>query len=188
MGRLKDHLCYLAGPMECVADNGEDWRNWITPQLHKMGIGVFNPCDKPIDYAREDQEAKDKFNNLKATGDWDAAQAYCKQIVGVDARMVHLSSFIILNLDKDVHMCGTYVEFTWAVQQRKPTLVHVKQGKKHTPGFVIGMIPSELIFEDWDSLVKYIHHIDSADTVKDLKRWTFFNMDKVYGRTNLCCG
>lgn len=182
MGRLKNHLCYLAGPMECVADNGVDWRNWITPKLFEMGIGVFNPCDKAIDYAQENEETKRIFSKLKLEGNWDEVHIRAKEFVGVDARMVNLSSFLIINVDKAVHMCGTYVEFAWAVQQRKPTLVHVQQGKAAAPGFIHGMIPEELIFGDWDSLIDYLHHIDTDEKVNDLKRWTFFNFDKVFGR------
>ena len=59
MNRLKNSLCYLCGAMDRVQDGGVGWRGNITPKLKELGIGVLNPCDKPSDYALENEETRD---------------------------------------------------------------------------------------------------------------------------------
>lgn len=49
MNKLRCTICYESGAMDHPnAKGGHDWRRWITPKLWEFGIGVINPCDKPI--------------------------------------------------------------------------------------------------------------------------------------------
>ena len=49
MNRLKSHTAYLAGAIDKVtASDAMEWREDMTDFLNDLGIGVFNPCDKPI--------------------------------------------------------------------------------------------------------------------------------------------
>ncbi len=53
MNNLKDMRTYLVGAMDRVPDGGTGWRNAITPTLKELGIEVLDPCDKPIESAKE---------------------------------------------------------------------------------------------------------------------------------------
>lgn len=185
MGRLAGHITYLIGPMETISDGGISWRNWITPKLNQRGIGVFNPCDKATEHGHEGEAMRTNLKDAKDNKNWTKVQELTKEFVGIDARMVNLSSFCILYIDKDSHMCGSYVEFGWAVQQKKPVLVYCQQGRENMPGFVSGMSPPELLFNSWLDLWDYIVEIDTCKEVKDTKRWTFFDMKKVFGNQQL---
>lgn len=181
MNRLKDHTCYLCGPMDHAPDNGKGWRLEIIPKLRKLGIGILNPCDKPMRGYDEGIEYKKLLNNLKAEGKIEEMRNHIRDIVGSDLRMVHKSDFVILYIDKDIFMCGSFIEAAWAMQQRKPLLVVCKQGKLNTPYFLMGMVPDVHLFNNFDELMTYIKHIDQDDCIAHLRRWHFFDYDKVYG-------
>jgi len=56
-----------------------------------------------------------------------------KQIRPVDLRMVDICDFLVVNLDLQVHACGTYEELFWANRMKKPVLIRIEQGIEHTP-------------------------------------------------------
>ena len=43
MSRLKGMTAYLCGAMDRVEDGGVKWRNYITPKLQELGVGVLDP-------------------------------------------------------------------------------------------------------------------------------------------------
>ena len=182
MNRLRGSCIYLAGPMDEVPDLGADWREWITPELQKMGIGVYNPCNKPTDIACETDENRKEMLRLRDLGEWDEYSELVKEIVSVDLRMVDVSDAIILNVDKDYHMCGSYNEQAMACLQRKPVIVHCKQGKGEIPGWLFGHCNHELFFDTWDGVMRYIHAVDNYsrfDPIED--GWKLFNHELVFG-------
>jgi len=180
--RLRGMSCYLSGPMDRVdfAD-AKGWREWIKPRLWARGVGVFDPCDKPLVGVVEDPELHSKVDEWKRQGEWDKVRAAYKPIVGVDLRMVDITSFTISLIDIDSHMCGTYDEDFLAASQRKPILCMVKQGKQKAPNWLFGRIPHEHIFSSWEDLEGYLDHIAYDDEVDHLRRWTFFDFNKVWG-------
>lgn len=177
-----DRFAIFSGAMDEASDGGVDWRTRITPKLFKMGIGVFNPCDKPVTGHIEDDKFRAELREHRTQGNHEKAKMMVRPIVGVDLRMVHLSSFIILYIDKNIFMCGSTVEATWALQQRKPLLIVCKQGINEIPLFLFGMNPYQLMFNNFDEMMIYLNHIDSDPVVDDLRRWQFFDYNKVFGR------
>ena len=181
MNRLKGTTCYLCGPMDRVPDGGAEWREHISVQVKELGVGVFNPCDKPSDFAPEDSDTRAEIDRHKSSGDYESVTDIMKPICAVDLRMVDVAHFIIMNLDMDVHLCGSYHEAFLAVAQKKPVLVRCKQGKNQAPNWLFGVFPHELIFSNWWQLLDYLHEVNSSESVDHLDRWRFFNFDKVYG-------
>ena len=55
MNRLKGMTAYLCGAMDRVKDGGVKWRQYMTPKLQELGVGVLDPCDKPVEIALEDE-------------------------------------------------------------------------------------------------------------------------------------
>ena len=167
--------------MDCAPDNGMGWREQMAPRLRQLGIGILNPCDKPTDLASETPQDKLKLNEAITNNDYNTLVKMTKGIVGVDLRMVHKSDFLILYIDKEIFMFGSVVEFSWAIQQRKPVLIVCKQGKKAIPLFAYGMSPHTMMFGNFDEMLLYLKDIDDeSKPIEDLRRWYFFDFDRIY--------
>lgn len=175
MNRLAHNRGYLCGAMDRVKDGGIEWRQSIQSELIDLKILWLDPTNKPIDIGVEDLENREYRRLCKARGDFEAVQAEMKQIRPVDLRMVDICDFLIVNIDLDVHACGTYEELSWGNRCKKPCLVRVMQGKHEAPDWLYGMLPHQLIFSTWDEVLTYLRHIAHADHVDHLKRWMFFN-------------
>jgi hypothetical protein len=176
MNRLKNQRVYLAGAMDRVADRGATWRDNITPFLEQKGVVVFNPITKPTTTGMEDNDSHLIKTKLKASERYDELSEMMKVIRRVDLRLVDISDFLIVNLNLDIHPCGTYEEIFWANRQKKPIIVHMEQGKNKTPDWLFGTIPHQMIFSNWDELKNYLSHIDNSENIDTHKRWYFFSV------------
>lgn len=176
MNRLKNQRVYLAGAMDRVADRGTTWRDSITPFLENIGVVVFNPINKPSNIGLEDAEVHSIKQKLKHREDYDELSFIMKAIRGVDLRLVDISDFLIVNLNLDIHPCGTYEEIFWANRQKKPIIIHMEQGKKNTPDWLFGTVPHQMIFSDWDGIKNYLTQINTAPNIEAYKRWYFFSI------------
>lgn len=177
MNRLRANRIYLCGAMDRVKDGGVGWRNEIGAWLRTRGVIVLDPCNKPIDIGIEDAENRQRRHELKLAGDYKAVARDMKIIRCVDLRMVDLADALVVNLDVEVHACGTYEELFLANREKKPVILRVEQGKNSVPDWLLGTVPDELIFSTWEEVHAYLHHIDSAPEVDALKRWMFFHYD-----------
>ena len=99
-----------------------------------------------------------------------------KVIRSVDLRLVDISDFLIVNLDLAIHPCGTYEEIFWANRQKKPIIIHMVQGKEHTPDWLFGTVPHQMIYSDWNDVYGYLEHINSSEGINTYNRWYFFNV------------
>lgn len=175
MNRLAFNRGYLCGAMDRVADGGIQWREFLKSQLIDLKILWLDPTDKPIGIGAEDLENRQFRHHCKQTGDWDTVQVEMKLIRRVDLRMVDICDFMVVNIDLDIHACGTYEELFWGNRCKKPCLVRVAQGKQEAPDWLFGTLPYQLIFSTWDEVIAYLHHVAHDTHVDHLKRWMFFN-------------
>lgn len=196
-GRLKGMRAYLIGPMDECADLGKDWRIDIQKFLWTLHCGVLNPCDKAIDVGIEDEELHLKLNKLRELikyneqigcstlidNCYDEIEKLMNPVVAIDFAMVDRSDFIIMFIDRNVHMCGTYAEETLAVSQKKPVVICCKQGKHAIPNFCFKRIGRHnMMFSNWDDVKQYLRNVDTNPNFADRSNtWKFFNYDKVYG-------
>lgn len=174
MNRLVNQRVYLAGPIDRVPDRGQQWRDNITPFLENLGIKVFDPLKKPIEIGAENEQAFLTRKYLKDAKDYDGLSSLMKVIRGVDLRLVDISDFIIVHMDLDVHMCGTYEELFLANRQKKPIIVHMQQGKNNAPDWLFGTIHHSMIFSCWDGIKDYLLYINQHQNITTLNRWYFF--------------
>lgn len=174
--RLKNQRVYLAGAMDRVKDRGQGWRNKISPFLKSLDLEIFNPISKPSDIGLEDKDTHNIKTKLKEMARYDELTAMMKTIRSVDLRLVDISDFLIVNLDLDVHPCGTLEEIFLANRQKKPIIIHMEQGKIKTPDWLFGTIPHQMIFSTWEEIKKYLEHIDSDENIDTHKRWYFFDI------------
>jgi len=176
MNRLKNQRVYLAGAMDRVIDRGNGWRDNITPFLENLGVVVFNPIKKPTKLGKEDAETHEYKTKLKYEKNYDALSSIMKTIRGVDLRLVDISDFLIVNLDLDVHPCGTYEEIFLANRSKKPVVVHMEQGKQNAPDWLFGTIPHQMIFSTWKEVQTYLKYIDGSCEIEYHNRWRFFDI------------
>lgn len=176
MNRLLNQRVYLAGAMDRVPDRGSTWRDNITPFLQDLGVVVFNPIKKPSIIGMEDAATHELKAKLKNQERYEGLSQLMKVIRSVDLRLVDISDFLIVNLDLDIHPCGTYEEIFSANRCKKPILIHVEQGKKNAPDWIFGTIPHQMIFSSWDDLKNYLKHIDTDENIKSYRRWQFFSV------------
>ncbi len=181
MNRLRGMTCYLCGPMDRVKDGGVGWRNYLTPKLHELGVGVFNPCDKPSNFAPEDDDTRLLVDTNKKLGNYEEVSAIMKPICAVDLRMVDIAHFIVMNLDVENHLCGSYHEAFLGVTQKKPVVIRCKQGKNSLPNWMFGVVPHQMVFSSWSEVLDYLYHVSEDMDVEHLNRWRFFDFNKVYG-------
>lgn len=176
LNRLNKQRVYLAGAMDRVADRGATWRDNITPFLEQMGVIVFNPITKPTTTGMEDHDSHVIKTKLKQKERYDELSEMMKVIRRVDLRLVDISDFLIVNLNLDIHPCGTYEEIFWANRQKKPIIVHMEQGKNSAPDWLFGTIPHQTIFSSWDDIKEYLTHINASENIDTYKRWYFFSV------------
>ena len=166
---------YLCGAMDRVTDGGVGWRRHTSEWLTEHGVIVLDPTDKPIDIGPEDLEQRASRRERKLAGDYDSVARDIRTLRCVDLRMVDLADFLIVNIDVDVHACGTYEELFLANREKKPILVHVEQGKEHVPDWLLGVLPHETIFSSWGALFDYLAMVHHNSWWKDTtNRWYFF--------------
>lgn len=175
MNKLRGTRSYLCGAMDRVLDGGAAWRRRIRTDLKDLGVHWLDPTRKPIDIGLEDDESRVRRKHNKASGNFASVYAEMKAIRHVDLRMVDNCDFLIVNLDMEIHACGTYEEMFLANGQKKPVLIHVEQCKCNAPDWLFGTFPHEYIFSNWYDLTEYVRGVDSGRIVDKNNRWLFFN-------------
>jgi uncharacterized membrane protein len=136
----------------------------------------LDPTRKPIDIGVEDDESRAMRKQSKKLGKLGPVVDEMKPIRRVDLRMVDICDFLIVNLDLDIHACGTYEEIFLANRQKKPILIHVEQGRNAVPDWLLGTVPEEYIFDSWDDLYDYLNRVNGDEEWKDVHgRWYFFD-------------
>ena len=181
MNKLKNTVCYLCGGMDRVADGGIQWRRHITPALRSLGIGVLDPSDKPTDFGDESPNFREEMYRYKSTDNFDASRNSMRDIAAIDLRMVDIAHFVIMYMDIDTHLCGSYHEAFIAVQQKKPLLIVCEQGKQCIPNWMFGVMPHQHMFSSWEQLLGYLSKVNSGYDTEHYNRWRFFDFQKVYG-------
>jgi hypothetical protein len=166
--------------MDRVPDGGIGWRQKLIHDLKDLKINWLNPCCKPIDIGVEDLESRAARNYAKQMGDFGYVQTQMQQICPVDLRMVDISDLLIVNLDLAVHATGSYEELFRANNLGKPILVRIEQGIEHTPDWLLGRLPLEMLFSTWDQVKTYVRHIAHDPVIDRLNRWFFFNYTGEY--------
>jgi nucleoside 2-deoxyribosyltransferase len=175
--RLRHMRGYLCGAMDRVADGGETWRVALQRNLADLDIYWLDPTHKPIEVGIEDAALREEIRKLKHQGLYDEVAPPIKVIRAVDLRMVDISDFLVVNLNLEVHACGTYEELFLANRQKKPVIVHVEQGKENAPNWLFATLPHELIFSNWEDIQNYLRHVAKDSAVQHFNRWMFFDFD-----------
>ena len=182
MDRLKGQLCYLSGPMDRTDwKSATEWRDNLKPVLLDLQVGILDPCDKACAFGAENEGTKEKVDLLKSEGRYNKVRELMKPICAIDLRMVDIAHFLVLYVDLDIHMTGSYNEAFLAVNQKKPVLTMCKQGKENLPNWLFGVMPHEMMFSNWEDLQAYLYFINNSKQVDHMNRWRFLDMDYIHG-------
>ncbi len=87
-----------------------------------------------------------------------------------DLRYVDYSDCLLIYIDTDIHMCGTYHELFFGELQHKPRFVVIKGGWRKLPTWCIPIFKRHEIFEDFDSCIEHIKRLDDGTITLD-DRW-----------------
>ncbi len=175
MNRLKNMRCYLCGAIDRVADDGITWRRNIRRELGDLGVLWLDPTDKPTMTALENSETRRQRHIAKENGDYESVTAEMKIVRSIDLRLTDIADILIVDLDMEIHACGTYNEIFLADSQKKPVLIHNVQGVSSVPDWLFGTLPYQHFFGSWVDLIKYIREVDSGVEVETFDRWKFFD-------------
>ena len=173
--QLKGSMCYLVGPIDFDKEKGVGYRQEIMKGLKDFGIIFLDPTEKLDGLTPDVGVEQEKIAKLKEEGEWDELRTFMKKIVRSDLRCVDYSDFVIMYIDPDVHMCGSYHEMVCAVNQKKPVLAVVKGGRKRASSWLFGILRSDAIFDSIEELVDYFKHPDFELD----ERWVLFR-DQVF--------
>jgi hypothetical protein len=165
--------------MDRAKDGGIGWRNDIIPFLNSLGIIALNPCDKPIDIGLENVEDRQYRARLKKEKNWKQLSKDVRLLRIVDLNMTDKSDILIVNIDTEIHACGTYEELFWANRLKKPILIHCEQGMENLPDWLYGVLPYQMMFSEWSDLKNYLLDVHSGKNTEHLKRWLFFNYNRM---------
>ena len=89
--------------------------------------------------------------------------------------MVDVSDFVVVYLNAEIGMFWSIHELINILNQRKPTLVVIEGGKTKAPNWLFGIMDFNFMFDDFDSLYKFLTHIDEDYIEADMGRWVFFD-------------
>ena len=182
MNRLKFHTTYLAGSIDESKSTAHLWRQEISQFLWQHDIGVFDPCNKPLGI-QEGADFVDYMNELKHNHQYEKVAELMSAIVSADLHMVDLCNFVILAIDKDAHLCGSYNEQTYAALEKKPIIAWCPQGKENIPSWLFGMgMRHGMFFGSLDEVKEYILSIAYDEEIDELNRWRFIDYNKVYNK------
>lgn len=170
-GVLSRAICYLCGPMDRAKDNGTEWREYFIEQTTDLDLKIINPCDKPSNCAQEiSKTGERKVDRLKRLRRWSDLKKFVNRFRHEDLRFVDIADFVVIYIDIDVHICGSYDEVFNAERQKKPCLAIVNGGLPNLPNWMFDVFNLHEVFDNVDKCVNYLKKIDRGDVKLD-KRW-----------------
>jgi hypothetical protein len=167
---LDKAICYLAGPMTFAPDIGVGWRRSLIKQSHQRGIGLnfLDPTNKIKGMKVQDEkELNDKYRREQK---WDKLTDHVHAYRREDLRSVDYCDLLIINVDTDIHMCGSYDEVYNAEREHKPRLAIVKGGPAGAPDWLFDVVDWREMFPSVEACVDYLDRINSGEVELD-DRW-----------------
>lgn len=166
MNLLNKARVYLSGPIDYAPDLGKKWREeFISLSKEKnLGLHIINPCDKPLICEHEISGEQKMANFFKKTKDWEGLRNFVKNFRRQDLRFTDIADFLVIYVNKNIHMCGSYNELFVAESQKKPIFCIVEGGIENLPTWLFGVFKINHIF---DSVEKCVNHLEVINNQKE---------------------
>lgn len=197
--RLSGHVAYLCGSIDDAPDGGVSWRKMTSKFLsEELNMGVLDPTDKAFisDLAKENiytvqhrkqllQNAKRLYqdnNHVESNRILNDIHKEMKEIVGLDFRCIDSSHIIIVYIDLNYRICGTYSEICLARIQKKPVLIFMANNQTiyDLPHWIIGQCQPDLFFNDFDELSSFMKDVAFNSKNTYYNKWKLFDFTKIY--------
>ena len=177
-GILDDTIAYLVGPIDRCTDKGQGWRNNIKIMAKDKGMKIrfLDPTNKLAGLVKDVGDEQERIHYLKKEQKWEELSQLIKNIVHSDLRCVDFSDFIIMHIDPNIHMAGSYHEMIVAITQKKPIFVFVEGGKINTPSWIFGILDHNNIFDNIVDVVEHLHKINIGEICLD-NRWVIIRKE-----------
>ncbi len=179
-GLLDGTWGYLSGPMEAVSDNGVEWRRKFIELVDDAGLAIdlIDPTDKPLDDESMIGENKALQIELQRQGRFLELRELVSDYRRQDLRYVDHSNFVVVLVNPDVHMCGTYDELFFAESQHKPLFFIVEGGLYRLPRWLFDVVDLDdprkgtkcNVYENVEGVVEELKRLDSGE-VPFTKKW-----------------
>ena len=198
---LSGHLVYLCGSIDDSPDGGTIWRKEASLFLiNKLNMGVLDPTNKPFldDSSKENlytvqyrkqilNEAKTLYlngNNTDSKKRLIKIHQEMKKVVRYDFRCIDTSHIVLVCLDMNYRICGTYSEICLARIQKKPVIIFMgpNQTVYDLPHWILGQCQPELLFNDFEEVKIFLEKIAFDLDNKQFESWKLFNFNKIYGK------
>lgn len=177
MSNLDNAIIYLAGPINYAKDDGTQWRNDFKREISIINplIKVIDPTDKPEDPKINSNASEEKAyaRKLRTKSRWNELKDYVKKYRHMDLRYVDASDCIVVYINTDVHMCGTYDEVFTAERQQKPILAIVEGGLEKLPDWMFAVLDLNTIFSSLKSCLFYLECLNNGK-IDIPKEWVLF--------------
>lgn len=164
MRTLNKSRCYLSGPIDDVPDLGVQWRLDLIQKSHEAGLGVryIDPCNKPSSCAQEVLDGKRIVDSFREKKDWDGMRKFVKTLRREDLRFTDIVDFLVVKVNPNCHMCGSYDELFTAERQRKPIFCIIEEGIERLPVWLFGVFHLDNVFTSVDECVERLIQLDNT--------------------------
>jgi hypothetical protein len=164
MGTLNKSRCYLSGAIDYAPDLGVGWRAELIEKAHaaKLGVRFIDPCNKPTGCTQEVEDGVRLVDKYRQEGRWEEMRQFVKGFRREDLRFTDIADFLIIKVDRNVHMCGSYDELFLAERQRKPIFCIIEGGIEELPTWLFGVFHLENIFTSVDECIDHLKVLDST--------------------------
>lgn len=170
-GILYKTKCTVIGPMQYSAEEGQKVRNFISEQLSKIGVTVFNHYENPfLSDHQEDIDSIHEVNEYIKNGEFEKVEEK-RFIRSYDLALIDRSDFIIFMYHKNIPMFGSFEEFFLANRQKKPIFVVCGDGKRNASAWLYWTIPHKYCYDSLETCLDMINKINDGVVKIDSSRW-----------------
>lgn len=165
MGLLNNRLVYLCGPIGKAKDDGQGWRDLITPTLKaKFNLVVSDPTKETISSGLgEVGKDKEYFKSLLKERKLDELKEKFWPIVHKDLRCVDRADFLIYG-EPTLATVGSVHELVLAQQQKKPILMVIKEEEiDNLNPWTLTYLKKGCLFLTFEDMYKYLEEIDKGN-------------------------
>lgn len=180
--KISGAVFYLAGPLDDpkldVEKDCKQWRNKLKELLKENNIKItcLDPTQKLSSLTNQIEDDHKQLIQLQKDGNFIELRKRMKVIVKQDLRVVDLSDALVVMIDPDVHLCGTYNELINAVNQKKPIFIYCPKGKVRMPRWVFGLVHYDQYFQTLEDLVNYLSKLNNG-TIELNDKWVLIRKE-----------
>lgn len=164
MNLLKNRLVYLCGAIGKAEDDGQGWRDEVTPRLLEMEIQVSDPTKETVGGMGEVGEDKRQWDALRKEGKLDELKEKFWPIVHKDLRCVDRADFLIFRYIPGVPTVGTIHELVVAQGQKKPILMVIKPEEiGELNPWILTFIKKGCMFTSFEEMYIYLNKVSNGE-------------------------